>query len=253
MGQLLSRMLHNRSWRFWRKAARNAPEAPLGDLRRNLNEAHRLRQQLDQVIHIGESRLALPKIGSARFPKPHGTDWSWRPELWRGPLAKPGLSSVQNKARLGSEVQLFHDCPNSEITLRQLRNQREADLAPFALRMDVFQFNGSFLSLVVDLPQEANLGLNRDHLIRVNCTIESEKPIEIFARLNVQHGPNTEQLVREFNSKHKDQTIEFELAHSQINEKRIEKLWLDLIFETPDLNQVVLRDLTFLRLPRAPF
>ncbi len=253
MGQLLSRILHQRSWRFWRNAARSARQAPVGDLRRNLSQAHRLRQELDQVIHIGESRLALPKIGSTRFPKPHGTDWSWRPELWRGPLAKPGLSSVQNKAKLGSEVQLFHDCPNSEITLRQLRNLREADLAPFALRMDVFQLSGSFLSVVIDLPTDVTNRLTRDHLIRANCSIESEQPIEIFARLNVQHGPNTEQLVREFNSGQKDQTIEFELAYSQINEKRIEKLWLDLIFETPDLNQVVLRDLTFLRLPRAPY
>ncbi len=248
---MLDRLLHRQAWRFWRKAAHKAPQTPLGDLRQQLNQARQLRQQLDQMVHIAESRLALPQIGSSSFPKPHGTDWSWRPELWRGPLATPGLSSVQNKARLGNEVQMFHDCGMSEITLRQLRNTREADLAPFGLRMDVFKFSGSFLSLVIELPAAASQGLTRQHLLRMNGLIQSEKPIEIFARLNIQHGPNTEQMVREFASDQQNLMVEFDLAYSRLNEKRIEKLWLDLIFETPDLNQVVLRDLTFLRLPRA--
>ena len=78
-----------------------------------------------------------------------------------------------------------------------MRNSREADLAPFGLRMDVFSFDGSFLSLVLDLPFEAVDGLTRRHLIRVDTIVEMEKPLEIFARLNIKHGPNTEQLVRE--------------------------------------------------------
>lgn len=251
MGQLLERMLHRQARRFWRKAARDAPKTPLGALRRQLNQARRLREHLDQLVHTAEGRLALPQIGSSAFPKPHGTDWSWRPELWRGPLATPGLSSVQNKAQLGAEVQMFHDCSASEITLRQLRNTRESDLAPFGLRMDVFQFDGSFLSLVIELPASVAKRLTKQHLLRVNSLIESEQPIEIFARLNIKHGPNTEQIVREISSDQKDQMVEFDLAYSHLNEKRIDKLWLDLIFEAPDLNQVVLRDLTFLRLPRA--
>jgi hypothetical protein len=46
-------------------------------------------------------------------------------------------------------------------------------------------------------------------------------------------------------------TVEYDLAYSRLNEKRIEKAWLDLIFEAPDLNQVVLRDVTFARFRRA--
>jgi hypothetical protein len=36
-----------------------------------------------------------------------------------------------------------------------------------------------------------------------------------------------------------------------MNEKRVERIWLDLIFEGPEMNQVTLRDLTFSRRPRA--
>ena len=45
--------------------------------------------------------------------------------------------------------------------------------------------------------------------------------------------------------------IEFDLGYSELNEKRIERMWLDLIFEGPEMNQVILRDLTFSRRPRA--
>ncbi|MBW3241709.1 hypothetical protein KUV57_03215 [Epibacterium sp. DP7N7-1] len=251
MGKLLERVLNTGAMRRWRAAARAAATTPLARLRRQRNDARKLRMHLDQLIHTADSRLALPMIGSSYFPRPHGTDWSWRPELWRGPLPVAGVSSVPSKTRLGSEIQMFHDCAISELTLRQLRNTREEDLAPYGLRMDVFKFDGSFLSLVIDLPTEAAIGLTRQHLVRLDCIVESEKPIEIFARLNIKHGPNTEQLVRELPPGETQFSVEYDLAYSRLNEKRIEKAWIDLIFEAPDMNQVVLRDLTFARFRRA--
>ena len=78
-----------------------------------------------------------------------------------------------------------------------------------------------------------------------------EKPLEIFARLNVKHGPNTEQVVREMPLNAAETAVEFDLAYTKVNEKRIEKLWIDLIFEGPEMNQITLRDLTVSRRPRA--
>jgi hypothetical protein len=251
MSRILDRLINSWAERYWRKAAAQAARTRLSVLRRQRNRAAQIRRHLDQLIHVADGRLALPLIGSSFFPKPHGTDWSWRPELWRGPLPVPGLSSVPTKSMLGNEVTLFHDCVFSELTLRQLRNLREADLAPYGLRMDVFRFDGSFLSLVINLPDSVTAGMTRAHLIRVNTIIETEKPLEIFARLNVKHGPNTEQIVRELPLERSDEMVEFDLAYSRLNEKRIEKVWLDLIFEAPDMNQVVLRDLTFARHLRA--
>ncbi|MBE1285133.1 MAG: hypothetical protein GJ676_17610 [Rhodobacteraceae bacterium] len=251
MGRFLDALLHRRTLGRWRAAASGAENADLTSLRTQRNHARSLRTHLDQLIHVADGRLALPVIGTSYFPRPHGTDWAWRPELWRGPLPVPGLSSVPTKSMLGNEVTLFHDCDFSELTLRQLRNTREEDLAAYGLRMDVFKFDGSFLSLVVDLPDDATHGLTRAHLLRVDTIIEAEKPLEIFARLNIKHGPNTEQMVRELPLNEKDVMVEFDLAYSRLNEKRIEKIWLDLIFEAPDMNQVILRDLTFARHRRA--
>ncbi len=226
---------------------------PLKDLRRERSVAKKLRYQLNELIAAADHRLALPVIGSNAFAKPHGTDWSWRPNLWREALEVPGMSSAESNTRLGSEVVLFHDCERSELTLRQVRNLREADLAPFGLRMDVFNFDGSFLSLVLDLPDEAVDGLNRKHLVRLDTIVELEKPLEIFIRLNVKHGPNTEQLVRELPLHENVMMVEFDLAYSKINEKRVERAWIDLIFENPQMSQVTLRDLTMSRRLRTEF
>ncbi|MEP2530199.1 DUF6478 family protein [Shimia sp.] len=239
--------------RYWARIARNSKSADLPELRAQRLGARTLRQHLDTLISTAESRLALPMIGSNSFPKPHGTDWSWRPQLWRQPIPDKGRAAVENKEKLGEEVTLFHDCRISELTLRQLRNNRQRDLAPFGLRMDVFRFDGSFLSLVIDLPPESVQGLKRSHVIRVDTIVEMEKPLEIFARLNIRHGPNTEQVVRELPLKEEEIRVEFDLAYSNLNEKRVEQMWLDLIFEGPEMNQVILRDVTFSRRPRAEF
>lgn len=243
--------MYRRAIGRWSLSAREARDAKLSVLNRQSVRARLLRAHLDRLIHVADERLALPVEGSTSFPKPHNADWAWRPKLWRGRLPEKGISSVNNKSMLGDEITLFHDCTRSEITLRQLRNVRETDLAPFGLRLDVFSFDGSFLSLVLDLPDDAVNGLNRTHVISVRTAVEMEKPLEIFARLNIRHGPNTEQLVRELPLNQIDVSAEFDLAYANLNEKRIEKVWIDLIVENPQMSQVIFRDLTFSRRPRA--
>lgn len=248
---LLDRLLFRRALRRWARLAGQAGGLDLGTLRQNRVRARRTRRELDRFLHVADSRLTLPLIGSNAFPKPLHTDWAWRPEAFRGPILPLGVAAAQNRAVFGDEVTLFHDCKISELTVRQLRNTREEDLAPFGLRLDVFRFDGSFLSLVIDLPKEAVKGLERRHLIRMNTQVEMEKPLEIFARLNVQHGPNTEQIVRELPLGEDEIAVEFDLAYTKMNEKRVERAWVDLIFEGPEMNQVILRDVTFSRRPRA--
>ncbi len=251
MASYLDRVNFRRAMRRWRRLARTASNAELADLRQHRNEARQLRYHLDRLIHVADGRLAMPAVGTNAFPRSHGTDWAWRPEAWRGPLGQPGMASVEPKSRIGSELTVFHDCARSELTLRQIRNRREEDLAPYGLRMDVFRFDGSFLSVVVDLPEESIQGLTKSHLLRLSAIVELEQPIEIFARLNVQHGPNTEQIVRELPLQADEVLVEFDMAYTNLNEKRVERAWVDLIFESPEMNQVTLRDLTFARLPRA--
>jgi len=248
---LYDRLRHQGELFRWARAARQAYSAELGMLRTQRARARALRHKLTELIHTADDRLGLPRIGSSAFAKPDGTDWSWRPQLWRAPIERKGAASVQSKEMFGAEATIFHDCRISELSFRQLRNQREADLAPYGVRLDVFRFDGSFLSLVLDLPKAAAEGLRKRHLVRFETIVETEAPLEIFARLNIRHGPNTEQIVRELPLGEAEVMVEFDLAYTNLNEKRVEALWLDLIFEGPQMNQITLRDVTFSRRPRA--
>ena len=248
---VLSKLLFKRTLRRWARIADGAQTTSIPSLRKQRGFARRLLVHLNRFVHVADNRLALPLIGSQAIQKSHDSDWAWRPEAWTGPLPVQGMASVPTKSMLGNELSLHHDCDLSELSLRQVRNTREQDLAPYALRMDVFRFDGSFLSLVIDAPKEACEGLQRRHILRLNMIMEVEKPIEVFARLNIKHGPNTEQLVLELPSGQQDAMVEFDLGYSELNEKRIERMWLDLIFEGPEMNQVTVRDLTFCRYPRA--
>ncbi len=251
MAKLIDQLLQDRALRRWRRAATQAPDVDLETLRAFRNRARQLNRQLRRVMHVADSRLMLPLIGTNAIRRPLGTDWVWRPEIWRGPISPPGRAAVTSRTMFGSEATIFHDCSVSELTLRQIRNQREDILSPFGLRMDVFQFDGSFLSLVIDLPADSVEGLRKKHLIRMDVAVELEKPLEIFARLNIKHGPNTDQLVRELPLHEEEVMVEFDLAYSKMNEKRVERMWVDLIFEGPEMNQIMLRDVTFGRRPRA--
>lgn len=249
--KFLDRVNQQRSLRRWAALADACQTASLGQLRKHLAQAWALRKYLDRVIFQAEHRLALPSIGSNVIRRPMGTDWAWRPNIWLGPLPKMGQAAVSNRTQFAEGTTIYHDCKLSELTVRQIRNTRESDIAPFGFRMDVFRFDGSFLSLVLDFPPEGAQGLKQKHIIRIDMNAEMEKPLEMFARLNIKHGPNTETIVREIPLNQTEVMVEFDLGYSKINEKRVENIWLDLIFEGPEMNQIILRDVTITRRPRA--
>ncbi|WP_108721608.1 DUF6478 family protein [Neptunicoccus sediminis] len=249
--KFLEETRHRQSLRFWRAHSGLVQDMPLSDLRGLRKKANQARRLIDRINHVAVSRLTLPVIGSNAIRKPPRTEWAYRPQAWAGPVYPSGLAAVGSKQKIGDEVTIFHDCNQSELAFRQVRNTSAEDFAPFGLRMDVFNFDGSFLSLAVEMPAEALNGLKRSHILRLDMRIESERPQEMFARLNIRHGPNTEQIVRELDMGGQNFYVEFDLYYTQFNEDRGDSMWVDLIFEGPSMNEVTIRDVTMIRRPRA--
>ncbi|ARJ68774.1 hypothetical protein B0A89_03125 [Paracoccus contaminans] len=124
------------------------------------------------------------------------------------------------------------------------------------MQLETLGFSGSYLSVAVDMPDSALQGLGRSHIIRLDMTVSVERPISIYGRLNVGHGPNTDELLRHLGDLTpgllaETKTIEFDLYYIEMNEKRLHKLWLDIIFEAPQMNAVRIRDLFLSRHLRA--
>jgi len=47
--------------------------------------------------------------------------------------------------------------------------------------------------------------------------------------------------------------LEFDLGYCDLNEARVENVWLDLIFDDPSMNCAKILGLVFYRRPRAKF
>ncbi len=243
-GKLLSRQI--RRW------GRKAETCDANALREMVSQTANLHSEIGDFLAQSKHRLRLKEARNFPTSVPSTATWTWRPDLWTGQLSLGTGEPQGAKITLSQDVTLFHDCPLAEFHYRQFRTDRTNDTAPTGLEFGVFEFDGTFLSLAIDVPDAGCSGLNRNHIVQVDLSLDLEAPIEVFARLNVQHGPNIEQLVQELNGIQSEAKFEYDLAYSNLREKEVERAWLDLIFEKPRMNQVTLRDVIFSKRPRTP-
>ena len=239
--------------KLWRQDLRKIPDMAVLEMVQLRNAALDWRGASDDFIRRADSRILRSKLRHSGFQKPADVDWAWRPELWSSAIAPTGVASARSETPLGQEVRLFHDCKMADLTIKQFRNLRHIDLAPFGCMLEVFQFDGSYLSLAITLPQKANPGFKTGHVVELETIIESERPLKTLARLNIKHGPNVEQIIREFSNDDKVSSVGFDLGYLMLHESRIQEIWLDFIFEEPEMNLIKIRDLTFYRRPRSRF
>ena len=251
----LARRLRARVTRQWQRllAATLRGNGPVRESLRD--EARGLHQVLTRLLQVADARAMGARDSLSRIDLPPGTDWRWRPQVLRARHPEPALVAPTDGKWLSDEIALFHDCPERALILRQLRNRRATDLSEYGLALEVMGFSGSFLSFSLTLPPDALAGLGGHHIIRMDATLQAERPITVYARLNVQQGPNTETLLRKMGEpiagRHCDRTVEFDLGYSDLSARSIDKVWLDVIFEAPFMNAVVLRDVILSRQPRA--
>ncbi|CTQ32605.1 DUF6478 family protein [Jannaschia rubra] len=248
---LIDGLRSRRSLRRWRRAARDGGAIPLADLARLAPAARALAVSAGYVTRAADRRLLGAGDGMECPPQ---CDWAWRPDPWAAALSPVSVAGALDGTRLAQGVTLFHDCPMAEITLHQHRRTSAGARAPFALSMDVLGFHGSFLSLAIDLPQEAAQGLRRSHIVIVSARLRTERPTEAFVRLNIRQGPNTEQLISQLQPGDRPGDplrAEFDLGFHDLKPAKLESAWIDLIIERPEMTQVTIDDLTLTRRPRA--
>jgi len=251
----LARRIRASAARQWARILRRTRQQP-GPLPQSLrDEADALHRDLSQVIRLADARSLGPRDSLARMDLPAGTDRRWRPQVMTVPIASAALVGPDNGRWLSDEVALFHDCPERALILRQSRNRRATDLTDYGLALEMMGFSGSFLSFSLTLPPEMLEELGTHHIVRLASTLQAERPIVVYARLNIQQGPNTETILRQMGDpiagRNCDRVVEFDLGYAELSQRTVDKAWLDLIFEAPYMNAVVLRDVILSRHSRA--
>lgn len=251
----LSRRIRANAARQWTRILGRLNRQP-GPLPPSLrDEARALQRSLTEVIRLADARVAAPRDSLSRMDLPAGTDRRWRPRIMTVRIGAPALVAPVTGRWLSDEVALFHDCPERALILRQSRNRRATDLTDYGLALEMMGFSGSFLSFSLTLPAEMLEDLGTNHILRLASTLQAERAITVYARLNIQQGPNTETILRQMGDpiegRHCDRVVEFDLGYAELSHRSVDKAWLDLIFEAPYMNAVVLRDVILSRHPRA--
>jgi hypothetical protein len=237
--------------RRWSRAMQAPGLMSPHDLSAMYREMRSTCDRIDALAARAQSELLTRATGADGINRPDQCDWAERAAPWRQKIKPRGHIRPGSPHEIGGGVTLFHDATQADLTVRQDPAPADVPGAAFGLVLEVYRFDGSFLSLVQDLPEAALKGLTLNHFIAVHLRVSREQPIEIYARLNVQHGPNQEQIVRQIEFRDGVGYAEFDLAYPKINEKRLEKAWLDLILEGPEMNRLAIWDMVLLRAPRA--
>lgn len=211
-----------------------------------------LHQHLTRFLHASDPWM-LRHAGVADTDLPPGTEWHWRPGLLRGRIIPAAVAEPPSGHRLGQDAALWHDCPNRALILRQ--SARPQPEGRHALGIEVLGFAGSFLSLTLDLPGAMLDGVDAERILQLDMVGDAERPIRLYARINLVQGPNTEAMLRELGHPVAGQDnlrrVEFDLAYANLANRPVERAWLDLILESPRMNALAIRDIRLSCRPRA--
>ena len=196
----------------------------------------------DQVLGDGDGGTWLPQL-------PPRTDWVHRPAVWTTPLSPATLAAVPSGHGLGDGISVHHDGSDDSILIRQIDTTGPTGIDRRALMMEADGFRGSFLSLAVGFPAAALRNLGNGLVFRADISMERPAQAEIFARLNLRHGPNTEKIIHSIapNARH----AEFDIYYADLDPENVTDIWLDVIFNAPTSSRLILHDLVLSRHPRA--
>jgi len=248
---LLNRFGLSQTLKRWDRMMRTPALVPTAELAETHARMHETRSRIDALAARAQSELLTRRQIGDGIERPDQCDWAERALPWRQRIKPHGHVRPASPQDIGGGLTLFHDAAQFDLSLRQDGTPAHVTGADFGMVIEVYRFDGSFLSLVQDLPEAALQGLTLNHYFAVHLRMAREHPVEVFVRLNVQHGPNQEQIVRQVEFDGETGRAEFDLAYTKINEKRLEKAWLDLILEGPEMNRLAIWDMVMLRAPRA--
>lgn len=237
--------------RFWFRAAARADSMPTSELVKLRRHSKKVQSSLTKFDEIAFEQLSAPSQNTDAMRRPKGADWSCRPKIWSAPMTPNGLIATKNKTKINKDTAVYHDSKSADVSIRQVRNRKRVHLAPFGLSLDIFEFDGSYLSLSVQIPQSELPKTVKENIISLSLMLESEYQCEMFVRLNLQNGPNKQEIPQELNMGQLELTAEFDLFTTDFNVLNTSKMWIDVIFKTPRMNKITVRDLCIHRRPRA--
>ncbi|QPH52952.1 DUF6478 family protein [Pontivivens ytuae] len=231
---------------LWTRRLTRAEGVEAKVLRRWRAQSRRLLRLTRTLDELATRRLNGPVSTSAVIEVPPDATMVFRPALLATAQEPAGHAGPASNTAVAPGVTLFHDMPRADALIRQ----RPGPDGRHACEIELWGGGGSFLSLALALPEAEAQATRREDLIRLAYDIGAEHPTEIFARLNLSHGPNVEEVVRQVDLRAGTNWLEFDVFYTDFEPERVNEIWIDLMFDPRTANRITLRDILILRRPR---
>ena len=210
----------------------------------NLDEMVAARRELDKRLARIDRDLNMAALATkqsrAMIRKPARCLGSYRAGVLAQEMSPNSLVGVSGNVALHQDMRLYHDCGLKEVTLRQLAGQKKSVGAPYKLVTDVLDFDGQYMSYSLDIPTELYQGLNPDELYKVVVILRSETPMSALVRLNLELGPEVKYLEQALDLT--GQSVELSFDPWSFDLSKMSKIWVDILFNAPRYQRMVLED-----------
>ncbi|MEM8841650.1 MAG: DUF6478 family protein [Pseudomonadota bacterium] len=166
--------------------------------------------------------------------------WQVRPQVFCQALTDPALSTPETGSDICDGLALFHDAADPLMRWSQIwRAPGEA-----GLRLTIYRFEGSFVSLAARIPDSLASKLRPGHQISVSFTARASRPLALDLRLNLEIAGRSETLAAHRILTDCAHSASFDLRHFEITGDTQVKAWCDLILRNPGMAEVDFHDLS---------
>lgn len=141
-------------------------------------------------------------------------------------------------SKICPRMSLHHDAKNLAMTW-----YRVASHTPFpSLRMTCYRFDGSFVSLALEIPIKQSRMARPGHELAVSFGARASRPIALNTRLNLSvddviHSQASHRILH--SARHE---VVFQLNHLDLRAETTGAAWCDLMLRSPEMVEVDLYD-----------
>lgn len=228
------------SW-YWSRQTARATDA--AKLRRDVLAR---RAELDDIATQIEGKMAHRRLkddpeGDSRWiTYPDVLTTKAAPGVWREP--EPNLA-------LGAGLTVFHDFSAGAFTLSQRPNRARTPKRRYELFFESYEFDGSYLSFVVDPPRHLKRPAMGERIV-VAMETRVSRPVKAFLRLNIKGARGSDTLYAEGDLLTGRAAFDFDMSFATYEMGPDDSMWLDIIIDRPRMVEFSIEDLTVALLGR---
>lgn len=193
---------------------------------------------IDEMAELGRRLLAL-RPQRAATPPPPGIHWRSGYGIFAAPLAVRRGANPQSGSEICPGLRLFHDAgPGAVFSWSQTLGAFARPAADPGLRLTVYDFPGSFVSIVAEVPAEAASALGPGRKVGVEIEATPLRPLTCFLRLNLTGDSARETLHETLVLATGTREVDFDLDGLEIGAGACRAAWLDIILHAPRMCRI---------------